>query len=66
RNSSMEQYRKRNYGPHRVAAAIVDAVRKRKGFLPVTPESWALYYLKRLAPNLVGQVLARDELQPEA
>lgn len=41
-------YRKRNYGPEKVAAAIVGAVRGNKGVLPVSPESWAMYYLNRL------------------
>jgi NAD(P)-dependent dehydrogenase (short-subunit alcohol dehydrogenase family) len=38
--------------PDRVASAMVQAVRKRRAFVPVTPEAWALYYLKRFAPQL--------------
>jgi NAD(P)-dependent dehydrogenase (short-subunit alcohol dehydrogenase family) len=45
-------YEKRNYPPDRVAAAIVRAVRKNRALVPVTPEAWALYLLKRAAPNL--------------
>lgn len=41
-------YAKRNYGPERVAAAIVKGIRKNKGILPVSPESWLMYYLNRL------------------
>jgi NAD(P)-dependent dehydrogenase (short-subunit alcohol dehydrogenase family) len=53
-------YAKRNYGPERVAAAIVQAVEKGGGLVPVTPESWAFYYAKRLAPNLLERLMARD------
>jgi short-subunit dehydrogenase len=52
RDSMSAAYHKRNYGPEKVAAAIVDAVRERKGLVPVAPESWLLYYMKRLAPRL--------------
>jgi NAD(P)-dependent dehydrogenase (short-subunit alcohol dehydrogenase family) len=45
-------YQKRNYSPDRVAAAILSAVRKNRGLVPITPEAWALYLLKRTAPNL--------------
>ncbi|HMJ10390.1 MAG TPA: SDR family NAD(P)-dependent oxidoreductase [Polyangiaceae bacterium] len=53
-------YQKRGYGPERVAAAIVRAVEKRQGLVPVSPESWALYYGKRWAPRLVEALMARD------
>jgi NAD(P)-dependent dehydrogenase (short-subunit alcohol dehydrogenase family) len=53
-------YHRRNYGPERVARAIVDAVRKRRGLVPVTPEAWALYLGKRIAPGLVDRLLRRD------
>jgi NAD(P)-dependent dehydrogenase (short-subunit alcohol dehydrogenase family) len=53
-------YRRRGYGPGRVAKAIVDAVEKRRALVPVTPESWALYYAKRLAPRLLESLMARD------
>lgn len=51
-------YRKRNYGPERVASAIVDAIRKRRDVVPVSPEAWGLWYLKRLVPSGAG-VIAR-------
>jgi NAD(P)-dependent dehydrogenase (short-subunit alcohol dehydrogenase family) len=53
-------YRRRNYGPERVARAIVDAVRKRRGLVPVTPEAWAMYLGKRVAPGLVERLLRGD------
>jgi short-subunit dehydrogenase len=53
-------YHRRNYGPGRVARVILDAVRHRRGLVPVTPEAWALYYAKRLVPRLLGALMARD------
>jgi NAD(P)-dependent dehydrogenase (short-subunit alcohol dehydrogenase family) len=53
-------FARRNYGPERVAAAIVRAVEERRGLVPVTPESWALYYGKRIAPRLVEALISRD------
>lgn len=47
-------YRGRGYGPEKVAAAILDAIRHDRAVVPVSPEAWALYLLKRLAPGLVG------------
>lgn len=40
-------YVKRNYGPERVAASIVKAIEHNRKIVPVSPESWALYYLTR-------------------
>lgn len=51
-------YARRNYPPERVATAIVRAIRKNRGTLPVSPESWAMYYLHRLCPAL-SKTLAR-------
>jgi NAD(P)-dependent dehydrogenase (short-subunit alcohol dehydrogenase family) len=53
-------YHKRDYGPERVAAAIVDAVRHRRGLVPVTPESWVMYYGKRFAPWAMEALMSRD------
>ncbi len=53
-------YQKRNYGPERVAAAIVDAVEKRRGVTPVAPESWVMWYGKRFAPKLMDALMDRD------
>lgn len=47
------RYVQRDYGPERVAAAILDAIRHNRGLVPVTPESRASWYLKRVAPALV-------------
>jgi NAD(P)-dependent dehydrogenase (short-subunit alcohol dehydrogenase family) len=55
-------YERRNYGPEKVAEAIVVAVKRDVPVVPVSPEAWALYYLKRFAPSLtapLGRMLAR-------
>lgn len=49
-------YKKRGFGPERVAEAILDAVRNDEAVRPVSPESWAMYYAKRLAPGLVRRL----------
>jgi len=51
-------YERRNYAPERVAAAILKAARKNDALVPVTPEAWALYWLKRAAPNLSRQIVS--------
>jgi len=53
-------YAKRNYGPEKVAEAILDAVRSNTGVRPVSPESWAMYYAKRLAPSVVVRMSGVD------
>lgn len=53
-------YEKRNYTPDQVAAAIVSAVRRNQGVRPVSPESWAMYYLKRLSPGLVTKLAGTE------
>jgi NAD(P)-dependent dehydrogenase (short-subunit alcohol dehydrogenase family) len=58
RERIIDFYRKRNYGPEKVADNIVSAIMKNRAVLPVTPEAWALYILKRLSPELTG-ALAR-------
>lgn len=53
-------YRKRNYGPDRVAKAVLAAVREGKSVVPVAPEAWAMYYGKRFAPKLMEALMSRD------
>jgi NAD(P)-dependent dehydrogenase (short-subunit alcohol dehydrogenase family) len=55
----------RNYSPDRVAAAIVDAIRRDRPVVPVAPEAWALYLLNRYLPalaNPIRRVMAMQEL----
>lgn len=43
----------RRYGPEKVAAAIVDSVRKNTAIRPVTPEAHLLYGVSRVAPQIL-------------
>jgi NAD(P)-dependent dehydrogenase (short-subunit alcohol dehydrogenase family) len=52
-------YEKRNFAPERVAAAIVKAIRRNRAVVPVAPEAWATYYLKRWAPGVMGWTARR-------
>jgi NAD(P)-dependent dehydrogenase (short-subunit alcohol dehydrogenase family) len=61
REQMVAAYQRRNYGPERVASAILRAIQRNRAVAPVSPEAWVLYYAKRLAPGLVhwvGQRLA--------
>ena len=49
-------YKKRNYGPERVAANILKAIGRNRAVAPVSPEAWAMYYLKRLLPGLTARL----------
>lgn len=51
-------YDKRGCPPERVANAVLRAVRDNPALLPVTPEAWALYAMKRVAPELGPRLLA--------
>jgi len=54
-------YRRRGYGPEKVAAAIIDAVaRRHDGVLPVGPEANALYRVRRFAPGLAARIARQD------
>lgn len=54
RSDMIRTYERRNYGPERVAAAVLRAVQRNRAVAPVAPEAWALYYLKRFAPGLLA------------
>lgn len=49
-------YRRRAYSPERVARALVDAVKAGRDVVPVSPEAWLVYYVKRLSPALAGRL----------
>jgi len=49
-------YERRNYGPDRVAAAVLKAVARNRAVAPVSPEAWVMYFLKRLAPALTARI----------
>jgi NAD(P)-dependent dehydrogenase (short-subunit alcohol dehydrogenase family) len=45
--------------PERVAEAILEAIARDTAVLPVAPEAWAIYALKRLSPTLLEAVMRR-------
>ncbi|WP_280466625.1 SDR family oxidoreductase [Nocardia cyriacigeorgica] len=55
-------YRKRHYGPDKVAEQIVRAVARGRSIVPVTPEARVNYHLSRLAPAIGRFVAARVKL----
>jgi len=54
RRAIVDMYRRRNYGPERVAKNILKAVQRNRAVAPISPEAWAMYYLKRLSPVAVS------------
>ena len=52
-------YKRRNYGPEKVAEAIFAAVVSNRSVVPVSPEAWVLYWLKRLAPATGPKIMKR-------
>jgi NAD(P)-dependent dehydrogenase (short-subunit alcohol dehydrogenase family) len=56
RAALVEFYRRRNYGPERVAANILTAIRRNRAVAPISPEAWGMYVLKRLAPGLLPRL----------
>ncbi len=50
REEMVRGYQRRGYGPERVAENILKAVQRGRLVAPISPEAWALYYLKRFAP----------------
>jgi NAD(P)-dependent dehydrogenase (short-subunit alcohol dehydrogenase family) len=62
RADMVQGYQRRGYTPDRVARNILKAVEKNRLVAPISPEAWALYYMKRFAPWLlrrIGLLLAR-------
>jgi NAD(P)-dependent dehydrogenase (short-subunit alcohol dehydrogenase family)/pimeloyl-ACP methyl ester carboxylesterase len=57
RAQTTELYRRRGFGPDRVAAEIVAAVRDGRVFVPVTPEAKAGAIANRLAPGATRALL---------
>lgn len=53
-----ETYKRRNYGPERVAEAIVDGIRRNRRLVLVSPESKIMYHMQRLCPPL-SRMIAR-------
>jgi NAD(P)-dependent dehydrogenase (short-subunit alcohol dehydrogenase family) len=59
RSAMVSAYERRGYGPERVAANVLRAVARNRAVAPVSPEAWAIYYLKRLAPRLTARLNRR-------
>jgi NAD(P)-dependent dehydrogenase (short-subunit alcohol dehydrogenase family) len=59
RKRMMQLYERRNYGPERVARNVLKAIQRNRAVAPISPESWILYYLKRMAPGLVRALMRR-------
>ena len=56
RAALVEIYRRRNYGPERVAEHILKAIARNRAVAPVSPEAWMMYLLKRLSPALTARI----------
>jgi NAD(P)-dependent dehydrogenase (short-subunit alcohol dehydrogenase family) len=52
-------YRRRNYGPDRVARNILKAVERNRSVAPISPEAWFAYAMKRASPRLAGWTARR-------
>lgn len=59
RERIVDLYRRRNYGPDRVAEKILKAVGRNRAVAPVAPEAWAAYAIKRISPRLAGWMARR-------
>jgi NAD(P)-dependent dehydrogenase (short-subunit alcohol dehydrogenase family) len=61
REEMVEAYRKRGYGPERVARNVLKAIRRNRGIAPVSLEAWIGWYAKRLSPALVSRLMSWAE-----
>jgi NAD(P)-dependent dehydrogenase (short-subunit alcohol dehydrogenase family) len=52
REQIVDTYRRRNYGPDRVARNILKAVERNRMVAPISPEAWFAWGLTRLSPRL--------------
>ncbi|GAA2736555.1 hypothetical protein GCM10010439_63900 [Actinocorallia aurantiaca] len=60
RQKAARTYARRNYGPEKVAAQILTAVRRNRALQPVTPEARFAYAVSRLAPGLMRLAAKSD------
>jgi NAD(P)-dependent dehydrogenase (short-subunit alcohol dehydrogenase family) len=58
RDQMVNIYRRRNYGPERVAENILKAVARNRAVAPISPEAWFAYGMTRVSPR-VGSWMAR-------
>lgn len=59
REQMIETYRRRGYGPDRVAENILKAIGRNRAVAPISAEAWFSYYLKRFAPWAQAWLVAR-------
>jgi NAD(P)-dependent dehydrogenase (short-subunit alcohol dehydrogenase family) len=59
RTQVIETYRRRGYGPDRVAENILKAIGRNRAVAPISIEAWGSYYLKRFAPWALAWLTAR-------
>ncbi len=52
KESTVAFYRDRGWPPERVARAVIKAIRKNQSIVPVGPEAWAPWYIKRFSQSL--------------
>jgi len=59
RQRLIDIFRRRNYGPRRVAENILKAVQRNRRVAPIAPEAWAFYFLKRFLPGVMAALNRR-------
>lgn len=59
REQIVNTYRRRNYGPERVARHVLKAVERGRIVAPISPEAWFAYGMTRLSPRLAGWTARR-------
>jgi NAD(P)-dependent dehydrogenase (short-subunit alcohol dehydrogenase family)/pimeloyl-ACP methyl ester carboxylesterase len=62
RDKADAAYRRRNYTPEATAKAIVKAVRSGPAVLPIAPESWIGYAMRRISPSMI-RLFARFDIR---
>jgi NAD(P)-dependent dehydrogenase (short-subunit alcohol dehydrogenase family) len=58
RQRMIDAYRRRGYGPERVAEGVLRAVQRNRAVAPIAPEAWLMYYAKRFAPGWLARANA--------
>ena len=59
RERIVAMYRRRNYGPERVARNILKSVERNRSVAPIAPEASFAYAMKRVSPRLAGWTARR-------
>jgi NAD(P)-dependent dehydrogenase (short-subunit alcohol dehydrogenase family) len=52
KESTVAFYRDKGWPPERVARAVIKAIRQNRSIVPVGPEAWAPWYIKRFSQSL--------------